>query len=322
MWFLAGCKEASDPAQAVGWELGASQVCEASQPPSWELLPVAETWDAPTEEMNHGLEPGGIAVIGEDVWFARPDGSLGMLDAESGFTTAHTHIASKSFVSFALGDFDQNGVEDVVIPNAGQILWDGEVQSVLWNDDELFIADAAALDQDHDGDLDLLASWRTRDPGAGTLRQPMLFRNEGDRTFSHIPVEGADSWGVGFEVSAMDADGDTTPDVYICNDMGTVYEDNVLLTNRAGTLSVAPDPLGLDLGMSCMGTAWGDVDHDGRMDLVIADLYRFWVMRNTPSGFTDVSAAMGLPTWIEEQKMAWGILVQDVDDDGYVEILS
>jgi len=75
---------------------------------------------------------------------------------------------------------------------------------------------------------------------------------------------------------------------------------------------VAPS-LGLDVSSSMAGVAWGDLDGDGWLDLVIGDGSLF--TSTLGSSFSDASAAAGLNNL---GGVAWG----DYDNDGDLDLLS
>ena len=88
------------------------------------------------------------------------------------------------------------------------------------------------------------------------------------------------------------------------------------LTERQFT-DIAPD-LKMDKVDGGRGSAWGDYDNDGDLDLVAVGTYQpHALFRNNGDGtFTNVAAAAG----IADPRGGWGSLFADYDNDGYVDL--
>ncbi len=126
---------------------------------------------------------------------------------------------------------------------------------------------------------------------------------------------------LGASVSVADFDGDGKPDLYFTN--SRFSEPNALYRNRGdGTFEDVAASAGLANlnttgdGVS-MGAVWGDVDNDGREDVLV---YRYGypaLFRNIDGQhFEDVSAQSGLRQWINSNGAIW----LDYDRDGLLDL--
>jgi hypothetical protein len=178
-------------------------------------------------------------------------------------------------------------------------------------------------DLDNDGDKDLFV-------GRFTAAN-MLFRNDGDGTFTDV-TEGAgiDGYFV-TTAAAADYDGDSLPDIYAGRYLDprtksptTMFytrngEGNLLLRNKGGLRfeDVTADA-GVREGGLTLGVVWADYDEDGDQDLYVAnDFGRNALFNNQGDGtFADVSLESGAIDFGFGMSADFG----DVDNDGDLDL--
>ncbi len=194
-----------------------------------------------------------------------------------------------------------------------------------------FAAGLAWADYDGDGDLDLFICSGGGDDN-GTPIYNRLWRNNGDGTFTETNTtvfhtqqisEGA-SWG--------DYDNDGDLDLYVTTGTdwnGSPSTDlNLLYRNNGdGTFSaVNVTSIGLteDDTTHSYGSAWGDYDNDGDLDLFVGNAQPTtenqvnYLFRNNGNGtFTRVTAGTVVTDTMNSRGCAWG----DYDNDGDVDLL-
>lgn len=253
----------------------------------------------------------------------------------------------------AVGDLDNDGFPDLYVTNLGDnVLFHNEqgrrfedvtararVPGGKWS------TSAAFLDQDLDGDLDLyVCRYVDYDPakkcktgGTPTYCSPhefpglpdVLYKNRGDGTFDDISkaagiaVAGPES-GKSLGVVVLDHDEDGDQDVYVAcdqvpnllfrNDRNDHFTEVGLLANVAFSADGA--------SQAGMGVDAGDVDLDGREDIVVTNfsdepnaLYH-----NDGGGFfTEASRRFDL-AGLTLERLGFGILLSDLDRDGDLDL--
>ncbi len=249
-----------------------------------------------------------------------------------------------------VGDIDNDGDPDVFLCNYGEnvlflnngdgsfrdISRDAGIVGFYWS------TGGAFLDYDGDGDLDLYVAnygqWKMPDDvqvcGQGDVRtyciptlirpaRHILYRNNGDRTFSDVTQAAgvARTDGRGFGVVAADLNDDGRTDLYVANDMAPNF---VFLNRGDGTFEDATESSGAGYDArgrthAGMGVDAEDVNGDGRPDLLVTN---YWnepnsLYMNLGGGmFEDWTPASGMATdstpWV-----GWGCALADFDNDGW-----
>jgi hypothetical protein len=136
-----------------------------------------------------------------------------------------------------------------------------------------------------------------------------------DRAF---PFDVQDSFGRGRESIFFDATGDGWPDLFVGNyDFRTdgLPTPNRLFVNQGGQSFADAPQEGLDRPVGAHCAQGGDVNGDGREDLLVCGTRLFLYRNDGPSGFTDVAAQMGVGTDRPGQAV-----MADLNGDGLLDL--
>jgi enediyne biosynthesis protein E4 len=192
----------------------------------------------------------------------------------------------------------------------------------------------ALADYDHDGKIDVFV--------ANDSMIEFLYHNKGDGTFeevgllSQVAVDGDGRTYAGMGVDFADYNNDGWPDLLVtdlANQRYALYQNN-----RDGSFTYSSFTTGLGR-ITMLHSGWGarffDYDNDGWKDLIVAqghDLdtveinypnlrYKepMLLLRNTGSGFVDVSAQSGAV--FQQAWLGRGLATGDFDNDGRVDVV-
>ena len=226
----------------------------------------------------------------------------------------------------AWGDYDNDGDLDIVAVGTYQphALFRNNGDGTFTN-----VADAAGIadprggwgslfaDYDNDGDVDL---YITRGGWSGAAENT-LYHNNGDGTFTDVThAAGVADPQSSFCAAWADYDNDGYLDLYIADGVIGDGAANVLYRNNGdGTFTNTAAAAGVaDTGNS-LGTAWGDYDKDGHIDLHVVNYGQSNVLyRNNGDGtFTDVTPTTGMKLPVTD---AFVTFFLDVDNDADLDI--
>jgi len=254
----------------------------------------------------------------------------------------------------ATGDADNDGDVDLYVTNCGPnvlLLNDGngrftDVTVAAGVGDPGWGVSAAFVDYDHDGDLDLFVTnylhWSvatelecyhdlTGEPdycSPGAYQAPtvdVLYRNNGDGTFTDVTVEAglAVGMGTGLGIVAGDFDDDGRVDIFVANDgmMDRLWMNDGAgrLTDRAIYLGCAVDENGDP--KAGMGVTAADFDDDGDLDLLVCNIRSESdsLHRNDGGFFVDRTAQAGLAV-TSRPFTRFGMAWIDFDNDGRLDL--
>jgi hypothetical protein len=266
-------------------------------------------------------------------------------DGDGSFTdvTAKAGVGDQGFgFGCSSADMDGDGDLDLYVLNYGpNVLYrnngDGTFSDVSEKSglaDPHWSLSAPWLDYDNDGDLDVfVANYLEYDDGKfrdyyaaagypGPLSyggQPdMLYRNNGDGTFTDVtkPAGVHNATGRAMSATAADLNNDGYLDIVVANDaMANYYYEN---TGKGGfeekglLTGLAYGEHGQ--GVSSMGPTVGDVDRDGRLDIFIPDMGYGSMLMNQGETYVDLIEPSKLAV-ICGQYVGWGGILFDYDND-------
>ena len=250
----------------------------------------------------------------------------------------------------AVGDYDGDGFVDVFVTNVGRNRLFRNLGNTTFIDETEYanvgttgFSTASTFgDFDGDGDLDLFVvnyvEWAVAterncyDYGTGARNycdpgnydrptSDVLFRNNGDGTFSDVSLASgiASARGNGLGAIASDFNGDGDLDIFVANDKSPnhlwINQGDFTFTNEAFTRGTAFDDHGI--AKAGMGVAARDIDQDLDVDIIVVNIQGETdsYYRNERTHFSDASAQVGL-TRFSRNYTRFGVALFDFDHDG------
>ena len=260
-------------------------------------------------------------------------------------------------VGCAAADINNDGYPEIYVTNYGRnTLYrnngDGTFTDITQKagvGDERWGTSCAFLDYDNDGNVDLYVVnymkfsvaenqwWETR--GIRTYCSPtdqiagshfvseldILYRNNGNGTFTDVTeAAGISHRALGLAVAVSDYNNDGYPDLHIANDMEA---DLLYRNNGNGTFTETADLTGTGYDGngfpgSGMGSAFGDYDNDGYLDLVVSNASSLSVLlyqNESAAFFTDVSFTSGIGA-VTLPYFKWAVEFFDYNNDGLLDL--
>ena len=274
--------------------------------------------------------------------------------------TAKAGLQGKGYcMGVAVGDYNNDGHEDLFVAgvhanflyrNNGDgsfvdvtreagLSGPGSLGRPAWS------VGACWIDYDNDGHLDLFISnycdWEPgTDPICGGMQDQaraychpdryraqsmQLYHNNGDGTFTEVTRKQGlpDLLGKGMGLAIADFAANGHPGIFVANDNAR----NLLLRNTGNGF----EEIGVDAGVayngdgrniSGMGADFGDIDGDGRPDIVMTGLknetYEVFLNQGR-SAFDDGSVRTGLLS-LSRRWNGWGCGLVDLDNDGWLDL--
>jgi hypothetical protein len=270
--------------------------------------------------------------------------------------TAKAGLAVPMFgLGVAIGDFDNDGYDDVFITALGQShlfhnnrngTFTDVTKSVgMWGPNE-FSTSAAWVDCDRDGKLDLVVAnyvqWSIQGDLFCTLdgthksyctpesykgASARLWHNLGNGKFEDTTEKAHffDNTSKSLGLAILDYDGDGWPDIFLAND---TQPNKLYLNKHDGTFEEKAVPAGIafsedGIARAGMGVDAGDYDHSGRPSLIISNFANqmLSLYHNEGNGlFVDEapSSEVGRATLVT---LGFGCFFFDYDNDGWPDIL-
>ena len=230
------------------------------------------------------------------------------------------------------GDYDNDGYLDLFVKNGWQGVkkehslyhsnGDGTFTSIAAGDmtgsaGSAFIAGFAWCDYDNDGDLDVFTCG-----GGGPNNH--LWQNNGGSFADVGSFDGSTSNGC----SWADFDNDGDFDLFISNYAdGDVKEKNDLYINNGdGTFTKDTTNIIASEESYSMGSAWGDIDNDGDLDLFVANDYEydtnpnFLYINNGDGTFTKNTTSVAVTD--SSSQAPHGVAFADYNNNGFLDLFA
>jgi enediyne biosynthesis protein E4 len=220
---------------------------------------------------------------------------------------------------------------------------------------------AAFLDYDRDGDLDLYiltnyvpqegpASYHPKVIDGSAENNDQLYRNNGDNTFTNVTIEAGivyEGYGLGIAIADINLDG--WPDIFIGNDY--ITNDVIYINNQDGTFTNHAKHILKHQSKFSMGNDIADINNDGLIDIFTLDMlpqinyrkktssgggtsyhtyisneklgYEYQYIRNMMhiNNGNAPFSEVGQMLGLHHTEWSWSPLFVDVDNDGYRDLL-
>ncbi|MDX1439909.1 MAG: CRTAC1 family protein, partial [Rubricoccaceae bacterium] len=273
-----------------------------------------------------------------------------------------------------IADLNGDGLLDIYVCQTGKSGWDIDRSNLLYinNGDESFTEraaeygvdsqgfsnQAAVLDYDRDGDLDIYLVNHPEDFGEGNVVRPdpnapepfssdQLFRNDLGSFVDVSASAGIQNYAFGLSATIADYTDDGWLDIYVANDY--IQPDFLYANNQDGTFTDRGREMMAHTSHFGMGSDVGDINNDGLQDVVVLDMmaedarrqrllgsvmmydryqlqrqygYGEQIMRNTLqlNNGDGTFSEIGQLAGISNTDWSWGPLLADFDLDGFKDL--
>ena len=285
---------------------------------------------------------GSVVSLGVDKWIKpifqsqNAKHKLNLIHKENNFIEFNRepmipHMVSREGPALAVGDLNNDGLEDIVLGGAKktklQVSYqqkDGTFKNqniaVIENDSVFEDIDAVIADFDNDGKNDLLvASGGNEYNEKSKFMAPRLYTNRNGVWIKEEKVFDGISLNAG-ALAVDDYNKDGYLDIFIgarskVSQYGIVPTSTLLLNNGKGRFSVSELPVDGKIGFVTDAHSV-DIDIDGDIDIVLAlEWGAISILRNNDSGWTIDKVSDDLGWWNH-------VNVADFDGDGVLDILA
>jgi CSLREA domain-containing protein len=231
------------------------------------------------------------------------------------FATASSYSTGFSPVAVAIGDFNNDGIQDLVATNVSQVIPPNKVSILLGNGSGGFGA-ATGFDDGGGGPQAVVVGDFNSDG-----KQDLAVANQSSSNVSILLGNGGGgfggptTFGVGstpFSIVMGDFNGDGKLDLATANFLGSSV--SILIGDGAGGFTVS----GIGVGSFNISLAVGDVNNDNKQDLVVADNSNKNVVVLTGDGAGGFSNSGTYTLGGRPQKIA----LADFNNDGFLDLAS
>lgn len=266
------------------------------------------------------------------------------------FTNVTTRFEKVIDGNKIFGDIDNDGYTDIFVARGGgnDRIYYGSADGYIDYTDNVFKANTDPtttplfLDYNNDGQLDIfIARGRATINGVEVYYQDQLYLNKGNREFEDVtessgiaagePGGNYDCWGA--SLTDYNDDGFTdifvatyrlAPDLLYRNNGDGTFTQVSAETGVLGTATLVKDYYGHG-----MGSDWGDINDDGRVDLIVGNLGHpdergaysnpsLIYFNSSNNIFTEKHQELGLKFF----EMNAGPTLVDLNNDGYLDVWS
>jgi hypothetical protein len=293
----------------------------------------------------YGTVPSGVVVVGDLNGDGKPDIAVAsaselsvlMNQGDGTFAAPVTYVAPAEPTVLAIGDLNGDGLPDLVLGDSGTPTSEassghpGSV-SVFMNSGSGVLVASAYYQPGGGGPASFALGDVDGAPGTdlvvGNGSSPYLLANNGDGTFAAprlitgAPPDASSLSGTGAYVALGDLDGDGFADLAVA---GNGNDVSILPGSRDGTFT---STFSYTAGSYFEGEVLGDVNGDGKLDLVVVNQFIEALDNSLMAGSVSVlmnngDGTLALPVAYSGTSIDYpdGVALGDLDDDGDLDLV-